>query len=100
MAAKKKKTKKKSAGSENADVDTDADEGIPFEKALEALEKIVERLEQGDAPLDDSLKMYEKGVRAFRQCRTLLDKAEKRIQLLVRNEDGDLLLRDADELEE
>jgi exodeoxyribonuclease VII small subunit len=93
MAAKKKKTKK-NASSDNED------EEIPFEKALEALETIVERLEHGDAPLDESLKMYEKGVRAFRQCRTLLDKAEKRIQLLVRDEDGSLTLRDADDVDE
>ena len=86
MAARKK-TKKTTADPDGADA-------LPFEKALDDLEKIVERLEQGEVSLDESLKLYEQGVKAFRLCRKILDRAEKRIQVLVRDPDGSLSLRD------
>lgn len=88
MAAKKKAGKKKSEG-EEADV--------PFEKALDELERIVEKLEQGEVPLDESLQLYEKGVKAYRRCRGILDRAEKRIQVLVRDDDGSLSVQDMDD---
>ena len=86
--AKKKKAKK--APQKAADGD------VPFEKALGDLERIVERLEQGEVPLDESLKLYEQGVKAFRLCRRILDRAEKRIQVLVRDADGSLSVQDVD----
>ena len=53
-----------------------------FEVALEQLEKIVGRLEEGEIGLTESLADYEKGVRLLRQCYKLLDSAERRIELL------------------
>ena len=54
-----------------------------FEDALSALEKIVEELESGDLGLDESLKRYEQGVKAYRRCYEILDGAERRIALLT-----------------
>lgn len=53
-----------------------------FEEALEHLERIVEQLEDGRIGLDEALAGYEKGVKLLRQCHELLQKAERRIELL------------------
>jgi len=55
-----------------------------FEEALDRLEEIAEKLERGDMPLDESLKSYEEGVRAYRRCSELLKEVEKRIEILTR----------------
>jgi len=60
-----------------------------FENALHELEDIVGQLEGGAKPLDESLGLYEKGVNSLRHCHTILDKAEKRIRLLVKNSKGE-----------
>ena len=52
---------------------------IAFEEAIERLEKIVATLENGKAPLSDSLELFEEGVALVRQCTEELDAAEKRI---------------------
>ena len=89
--AKRKKKQKAARGESHADE-------VPFEQVIGELEAIVGKLENGETPLDDSLELYERGVRAYRQCREILERAEKRIQLLVKDLDGNLTLRDADEL--
>ncbi|MFQ5952302.1 MAG: exodeoxyribonuclease VII small subunit [Candidatus Omnitrophota bacterium] len=61
---------------------------ISFEKALEKLEKIVEDLEAGDLPLDDSLKKYEEGIKLVRVCQQKLGKAKEKIELLTKDEKG------------
>ena len=61
-----------------------------FEKALQGLEKVVQRLESGDLPLEESLSAFEEGVRLTRVCSQRLDKAEKRIEILMRDEKGSL----------
>ena len=61
---------------------------ISFEKALEKLEKIVDQLETGDLPLDNSLKKYEEGVKLVRACQRKLDKAKKKIETLVKKDEG------------
>jgi exodeoxyribonuclease VII small subunit len=61
-----------------------------FEKALEELEKIVEKLEEGGGSLDDSLKFFERGVKLSRFLRTELDRAEKKIEILLKDETGEL----------
>jgi len=53
-----------------------------FEQALGRLEQIVMQLEDGRVDLADSLARYEEGVRLLRQCHTLLERAERRIELL------------------
>lgn len=59
-----------------------------FEASLANLEKIVRRLEDGDLPLEESLKLFEDGVRLSRECQERLNQAERRIEILLRDEDG------------
>ena len=51
-----------------------------FEDALEELEKIVERMEDGEPSLEESLKLFERGMHLTRQCQKALDDAEQRVQ--------------------
>lgn len=73
-----------------------------FEKSLEELEIIVNRLEQGDLPLEESLKLFEDGIRLSRECRERLTSAERKIQVLIKDANGDLTAADleADDLGE
>lgn len=59
-----------------------------FEEALERLETIASSLEDGDLTLEQSLRLFEEGVRLTRLCASRLDEAQKRIELLTRSEDG------------
>ena len=61
---------------------------IKFEDALQRLEQIVDELEAGNLPLEDSLKVFEEGVGLARRCAKYLDEAEKRIELLTKDEAG------------
>ena len=61
-----------------------------FEDALSRLEKIVTKLEQGDLPLEESLKLFEEGVRLSRICNQKLDEVEKRVEILLKEKDGHL----------
>jgi exodeoxyribonuclease VII small subunit len=59
-----------------------------FEASLQELEKIVRRLEDGDLALEESLKLFEKGVKLSRECQERLNQAERRIEILLKDEDG------------
>lgn len=63
-----------------------------FESSLADLEKIVEHLENGDLPLEESLKLFETGVKLSRECRERLSDAERRIEVLMKDGDGKLSL--------
>jgi exodeoxyribonuclease VII small subunit len=63
-----------------------------FEAALQKLDEIVQRLEKGELPLEESLKLYEDGIRLSRICHAKLDEAEGRIELLMKDARGDLVL--------
>ncbi len=67
-----------------------------FEKDLERLEQVVKELEEGDLTLDDSLKRFEEGVRLARACEKALAQAEKRIEVLSRDNEGDLVAEPLD----
>ena len=54
-----------------------------FEEQLTALESVVERLERGDLPLEDSVKLFEEGLKLSNACKKELEAAEGRIQVLV-----------------
>lgn len=54
-----------------------------FEKKLTDLESIVERLEQGDLPLEESVRLFEEGMKLSGDCKQELDAAEGRVQLLI-----------------
>ena len=59
-----------------------------FEDALHKLEKIVSKLEEGDLPLEESLKYFEEGIRLSRFCNQKLEEAEKRVEMLMKDKDG------------
>ncbi len=59
-----------------------------FEDALNRLEKIVSKLEDGEIPLEESLKLFEEGIRLSRLCNQKLDEAEKKVEILLKGKDG------------
>ena len=59
-----------------------------FEASLEALEQIVRELEGGDLPLEKSLELFEQGIGLSRQCQERLSQAERRIEVLLRDNQG------------
>jgi len=59
-----------------------------FEEALKELEEIVNRLEQGEIPLEQALQLFEQGVKLSRACHTKLDEAQKRVEILLKDEGG------------
>jgi len=61
---------------------------IKFEKALERLETIVTELERGELSLDESLKIFEEGVKLSKTCLKMLDDAERKVEILVKDKDG------------
>ncbi len=61
---------------------------LSFEQALQNLEQIVTEIEQGKVPLEASIEKYAQGIALIKQCRAILETAEKKIQLLSRGEDG------------
>lgn len=62
--------------------------GKTFEASLEALERIVRELERGDLPLEKSLELFEQGIRLSRECQERLSQAERRIEVLMRDNQG------------
>jgi exodeoxyribonuclease VII small subunit len=60
-----------------------------FEQALASLEQIVQKLEKGELPLEESLKLYEEGVRLSRLCHGKLEEAEGRIEVLLKDARGE-----------
>lgn len=58
-------------------------QSIDFEKSLAELEKIVRRMEQGEQPLEQTLKDFERGMALSEQCRKRLDAAQQRVEKLV-----------------
>jgi len=73
-----------------------------FEKALERLEEIVEKMETGDLGLDESLALFEEGIRLARTCESRLSDVEKKVEELLEEDRGHLqtvpLDRDEDSL--
>ncbi|MEO7658170.1 MAG: exodeoxyribonuclease VII small subunit [Pyrinomonadaceae bacterium] len=67
-----------------------------FETSLAELEQIVGRLESGDLPLEESLELFEKGIKLSRQCRKRLTDAERRIEILMKDADGNLAAAELD----
>jgi len=63
---------------------TDKDTPRPdFEAAMDELEKLVARMEQGDLPLEETLQQFERGIELTRQCQKALDEAEQKVEILV-----------------
>lgn len=68
-----------------------------FESSLAELEKVVKKLEDGDLPLEESLKLFETGVKLVRECKQRLSNAERRIEILIQEADGTLSVEALDE---
>jgi exodeoxyribonuclease VII small subunit len=56
---------------------------LDFEAALDELEKLVARMEDGDLPLEETLKQFERGIELSRQCQQALSDAEQKVEILV-----------------
>ena len=63
-----------------------------FEEAMEKLEEIVKRMEAGEMTLEESLKAFEEGIKLARLCAKKLDEADRRVELLLRQE-GELVTK-------
>jgi exodeoxyribonuclease VII small subunit len=61
-----------------------------FEESLRQLESIVAQLERGDLPLEDSIKLFEDGIRLSAVCKQELDAAEGKVQILLKQRDGSM----------
>ena len=70
-------------------------ETVNFEKSLAELEALVERMEAGDLPLEESLTLFERGIRLTRLCQTVLDSAEQKVQVLM-TRNGEETVEDLD----
>lgn len=78
-------TRKAREAQQPKDAGTEGAAGTPdFEQALCDLEAIVEQLEQGDLPLEESLQAFERGVALTRQCQVALKHAEQKVEILLR----------------
>lgn len=79
-----------------------ARKGNEFEKSFKQLEDIVRRLEAEELPLDESLQLFEQGIRLSRFCHQRLEEVEKKIELILADAKGQAVIEpfDEDELEE
>jgi exodeoxyribonuclease VII small subunit len=74
--------------------------GQSYEAALEDIERIVEQLESGELSLEDSLAIFEKGVGLTKYCYQKLDEVEKRIEVLTKDREGKLQLKNFEAAED
>ena len=63
-------------------------EAPDFETALKRLEEIVKKLENGELSLDSALALFEEGIKLSRFCHTKLEQAERRVEILLKNNSG------------
>ncbi len=61
---------------------------VKFEQAMARLEAIVGELEKGELPLDESLKIFEEGIRLSKNCLKILEDAERKVEVLVQEKNG------------
>jgi exodeoxyribonuclease VII small subunit len=71
----------------------DAVAALKFEDAMARLETIVGELERGDLPLEESLKIFEEGIKLSKTCLKMLDDAERKVEILIQDKDGKRRLR-------
>lgn len=65
-----------------------------FEESMLELEQMVASLESGDITLDESLKLFEKGIKLSKSCQKKLDEAEKKVKILTASGNGDMEEKD------
>lgn len=61
---------------------------MSFEEAMKALEEVVTRLERGDVPLEESIKLYERGAELKKRCEVKLAEAEEKVRAITLDADG------------
>ncbi len=66
---------------------------MKFEEALKKLEKIVADLENGELALDEALEKYEEGIKLSKMCAKKLEVAKKKVEILLKSEDGSVELK-------
>jgi exodeoxyribonuclease VII small subunit len=71
-----------------------------FEAALARLEEIVQELEKSDLPLEQSLKLFEEGIKLSRICNKRLEDAERRVEILLKDKTGNMIAKPFEEEEE
>ena len=71
-----------------------------FETALTRLEEIVNELEKGELPLEQSLKLFEEGIKLARLCGSRLEEAERKVEVLLKDKAGALVKRPFEEDQE
>jgi exodeoxyribonuclease VII small subunit len=71
---------------------------VKFEKALQELQTIVDKLEGGDLELDESLRMFERGIRLIQACSKRLEDAQRRVDVVLKGKDGKRTLKEFSEL--
>jgi exodeoxyribonuclease VII small subunit len=71
-----------------------------FEDTLNELEKIVQRLEDPDVPLEEAVALFEEGIKLSRFCSQKLDEVEKRVDILLKDEQGNPVARPFDQEQE
>lgn len=71
-----------------------------FEDSVAELEKIVAQLEGGDVTLDESLTLFERGIKLSKSCQKMLDEAEKKVSILMTNDDGEIVKEEFGDLSE
>ena len=70
-----------------------------FEDSMNELEAIVTQLETGDITLDESIKLFEDGIKLAKTCQKKLEEAEKRVKVLIQSGNGEMALEDFGEME-
>jgi len=63
---------------------------VKFEEGIKRLEEIVEKLEKGDLLLEDSLKLFEEGIKLTRLLNQKLNETEKKVEMLIKDENGNI----------
>lgn len=71
-----------------------------FEQSISELEEIVSELENGEVSLDESLSLFEKGIKLSKSCQKMLDAAEKKVSILMTNDDGEVVKEEFGDLED
>ncbi|EFM24942.1 exodeoxyribonuclease VII, small subunit [Peptoniphilus duerdenii ATCC BAA-1640] len=69
-------------------------ENLSYEESVKRLEKIVEDLESGNLSLDESIKKYEEGIALYKNCSKLLQEYENKVEILSKNQDGEIKLEE------
>lgn len=79
---------KRAKDAKKADSTSEPQDEMSFEEALEALEGVVDKLEDGELPLEQALTEFERGVALSRRCGEELDSADRRIEILIEQSGG------------